>query len=97
MEELRSEKDLLLALLEYTEEDAAEKFPKDIAAMEQSLKQLEEQEVVCRLQKRYSHMMMERSKRNTAWYLHEAAEEGLVWKVTRQRPNRQKQRDDGER
>ena len=39
---------------------------KDIAAMEQSLKQLEEQEVVCRLQKvyrdRHSCMMMERSK-----------------------------------
>ena len=144
LEELRSEKNLLLASLAYTEEDAADKFPKDIAAMEQSLKRLEEQEqkysaeldaalneyaglreqaqgfdpvqlyearqtirpqaeqeVVCRLQKvygdRYSFMMMERSKRNAAWYLHEADEEGLVWKVTRQRSNGQKQRDDGER
>lgn len=44
LEELRSEKNLLLATLEYTEKDAATKFPKDIAAMEQSLKQLEEQE-----------------------------------------------------
>ena len=44
LEELRSEKNLLLASLEYTEEDAAEKFSKDIAAMEQSLKRLEEQE-----------------------------------------------------
>ena len=44
MEELRSEKKLLLASLAYTEEDAADKFPKDIAAMEQSLKRLEEQE-----------------------------------------------------
>lgn len=44
LEELRSEKNLLLASLEYTEEDAADKFPKDIAAMEQSLKRLEEQE-----------------------------------------------------
>ena len=44
MEELRSEKNLLLASLAYTEEDAADKFPKDIAAMEQSLKRLEEQE-----------------------------------------------------
>ena len=35
---------LLLASLAYTEEDAADKFPKDIAAMEQSLKRLEEQE-----------------------------------------------------
>ena len=35
---------MLLASLAYTEEDAADKFPKDIAAMEQSLKQLEEQE-----------------------------------------------------
>ena len=43
-EELRSEKNLLLASLAYTEEDAADKFPKDIAAMEQSLKRLEEQE-----------------------------------------------------
>ena len=144
LEELRSEKNLLLTSLSYTEEDAADKFPKDIAAMEQSLKRLEEQEqkysaeldaalneytglreqaqgfdpvqlyearqtirpqaeqeVVCRLQKvygdRYSFMMMERSKRNAAWYLHEADEEGLIWKVTRQRSNGQKQRDDGER
>ena len=44
MEELRSEKNLLLASLAYTEEDAADKFLKDIAAMEQSLKRLEEQE-----------------------------------------------------
>lgn len=44
LEELRSEKNLLLASLAYTEEDAAEQFPKDIAAMEQSLKRLEEQE-----------------------------------------------------
>lgn len=44
LEELRSEKNLLLASLEYTEEDAADKFHKDIAAMEQSLKRLEEQE-----------------------------------------------------
>ena len=44
MEELRSEKNLLLASLAYTEEDAADKFPKDIAAMERSLKRLEEQE-----------------------------------------------------
>ena len=44
LEELRSEKALLLASLAYTEEDAAEQFPKDIAAMEQSLKRLEEQE-----------------------------------------------------
>ena len=43
LEELRSEKNLLLASLAYTEEDAAEQFPKDIAAMEQSLKRLEEQ------------------------------------------------------
>ena len=44
LEELRSEKNLLLASLAYSEEDAAEQFPKDIAAMEQSLKRLEEQE-----------------------------------------------------
>ncbi len=44
MENLRSEKNLLLASLAYTEEDAADKFPKDIAAMEQSLKRLEKQE-----------------------------------------------------
>ena len=44
LEELRSEKNLLLASLAYTEEDAADKFPKDIAAMGQSLKRLEEQE-----------------------------------------------------
>ena len=44
LEELRSKKNLLLASLAYTEEDAADKFPKDIAAMEQSLKRLEEQE-----------------------------------------------------
>ena len=44
LEELRSEKNLLLASLAYTEEDAADKFPKDIAAMEQSMKRLEEQE-----------------------------------------------------
>ncbi|MBB5265958.1 chromosome segregation ATPase [Catenibacillus scindens] len=44
LEELRSEKNLLLASLAYSGEDAADKFPKDIAAMEQSLKQLEEQE-----------------------------------------------------
>ena len=44
LEELRSEKNLLLASLACTEEDAADKFPKDIAAMEQSLKRLEEQE-----------------------------------------------------
>ena len=43
-EELRSEKNMLLASLAYSEEDAADKFPKDIAAMEQSLKRLEEQE-----------------------------------------------------
>ena len=44
LEELRSEKNLLLASLAYTEDDAADKLPKDIAAMEQSLKRLEEQE-----------------------------------------------------
>ena len=44
LEELRSEKNLLLASLAYTEEDAADKLSKDIAAMEQSLKRLEEQE-----------------------------------------------------
>ena len=44
LEELRSEKNLLLTSLAYTEEDAADKFPKDIADMEQSLKRLEEQE-----------------------------------------------------
>ena len=44
LEELRSEKNLLLASLAYTEENAADKLPKDIAAMEQSLKQMEEQE-----------------------------------------------------
>ena len=31
---------MLLASLAYTEEDAADKFPTDIAAMEQSLKRL---------------------------------------------------------
>ena len=44
LEELRSEKNLLLVSLAYSEEDAADKFPKDIAAMEQSLKRLGEQE-----------------------------------------------------
>ena len=44
LQELCSEKNMLLASLAYTEEDAADKIPKDIAAMEQSLKQLEEQE-----------------------------------------------------
>ena len=44
LEELRSEKNLRLASLAYTEEDAAEQFPKDIATMEQNLKRLEEQE-----------------------------------------------------
>lgn len=44
LEELRSKQDLLLASLEYTAEDAANQFPKGITAMEQSLKQLEEQE-----------------------------------------------------
>ena len=44
LEELRSEKNLLLASLAYTEENAADKLPKDIATMEQSLKRLEEQE-----------------------------------------------------
>ena len=44
LEELRSEKNMLLASLAYTEEDAADKFPKDIVAMEQSLKRSEEQE-----------------------------------------------------
>ena len=44
LQELCSEKNMLLASLAYTAEDAADKFPKDIAAMEQSLKQLEEQE-----------------------------------------------------
>ena len=44
LEELRSEKHLLLVSLEYTEEDAADKFPKDVAAIEQNLKQFEEQE-----------------------------------------------------
>ena len=34
LEELRSEKNLLLASLAYSGEDAADKFPKDIAAME---------------------------------------------------------------
>lgn len=44
LEELRSEKNLLLALLAYSEEDATDKFPKDIAAMEQNMKRLEKQE-----------------------------------------------------
>ena len=44
LEELRSEKNLLLALLAYSEDDATDKFPKDIAAMEQNMKRLEKQE-----------------------------------------------------
>ena len=44
LEELCSEKNLLLVSLAYAEEDVAEKFTKDIATMEQSLKRLEEQE-----------------------------------------------------
>ena len=44
LEELCSEKNLLLVSLSYAEEDVAEKFTKDIATMEQSLKRLEEQE-----------------------------------------------------
>ena len=44
LEELRSEKKLLLTSLAYSEEDAANQFPKDIDAMEQNLKRLEEQE-----------------------------------------------------
>ena len=44
LEELRSEKNLLLASLAYSEENAADQFPKDIAAIEQNLKRLEEQE-----------------------------------------------------
>ena len=44
LEELRSEKNLLLASLAYSEEDAADKFLKDIAAMEQRLKRFVEQE-----------------------------------------------------
>ena len=44
LEELCSEKNLLLASLAYSEENAADQFPKDIAAMEQNLKRLEEQE-----------------------------------------------------
>ena len=44
LEELRWEKNLFLTSLAYTEEDAADKFPKEIAAMDQSLKRLEEQE-----------------------------------------------------
>ena len=44
LEELRSEKNLLLAVLAYSEEDATDKFPKDIAAMEQNMKRLEKQE-----------------------------------------------------
>ena len=44
LEELRSEKNLLLASLAYSEENAADQFPKDFAAMEQNLKRLEEQE-----------------------------------------------------
>ncbi len=40
----KGKKKLLLASLAYAEKDAAEKFPKDIATMEQSLKRLEEQE-----------------------------------------------------
>ncbi|MFQ7749386.1 MAG: hypothetical protein ACLRJV_19770 [Eubacteriales bacterium] len=35
---------MLLASLAYTEEDAADKFPKDIAAMEREPETLEEQE-----------------------------------------------------
>lgn len=44
LEELRSEKKLLLASLAYTEDDAADKLPKGITAMEQNLKRLEKQE-----------------------------------------------------
>ncbi|WP_242965689.1 hypothetical protein [Flavonifractor sp. An4] len=144
LEELRSEKNLLLASLEYTEENATEKFQKDIIAMEQKLKRLEEQEqkysaelnvalneyaglreqaqgvdpvqlyearqairpkleqnVMCHLQKvygeRYSHMMMERSKRNVALRLHEADEHGRCRKTTLQRSNKQVHHDEGER
>ena len=144
LEELRSEKNLLLASLEYTEEDATVKFQKDIAAMEQNLKRLEEQEqkysaelnvalneyavlreqaqgvdpvqlyearqairpkleqdVMCHLQKiygeRYSHIMMERSKRSVALHLHEADEQGCCQKTTLQRSNKQAHHDEGER
>ena len=144
LEELRSEKNLLLASLEYTEEDATVKFQKDIAAMEQNLKRLEEQEqkysaelnvalneyavlreraqgvdpvqlyvarqtirpkleqdVMCHLQKiygeRYSHIMMERSKRSVALRLHEADEQGCCQKTTLQRSNKQAHHDEGER
>ena len=44
LEELCSEKNLLLVSLSYAEGDVAEKFTKDIATMEQSLKRLEAQD-----------------------------------------------------
>lgn len=144
LEELRSEKNLLLASLEYTEEDAIVKFQKDIAAIEQNLKRLEEQEqkysaelnvalneyarlqekaqgvdpvqlyearqairpkmeqdVMCHLRKvygeRYSHMMMERSKRSVALRLHEVDEQGRCQKTILQRSDKQAHHDEGER
>lgn len=144
LEELRSEKNLFLASLEYTEEDAIVKFQNDIAAIEQNLKRLEEQEqkysaelnvalneyaklkgksqgadpvqlyearqairskleqdVMSHLRKvygeKYSHMMMELSKRSVALRLHEADGQGRCQKTTLQRLDKQAYHDEGER
>ena len=144
LEELRSEKRMLLASLEYPEADVTKKFKKDIAAMEQNLKRLKEQEqkysaelssvlnayvhlreqnqsfdpvqlyearqtirpklereIICYLQKaygdKYSHTIMERSKRNVALRLHEVDERDHWRKAPLQKLNKQAHHDEEER
>lgn len=83
LEELRSEKSLLLQKFEYAEDAGAEAFRKDIATMEAGLKKLEAQEKAAERQLKDSNSMQEKpslvmllsAKHETSRLLGEDAEE----------------------
>ena len=95
--------ELNVALNEYAglREQAQGVDPVQLYEARQAIRPKLEQNVMCHLQKvygeRYSHMMMERSKRNVALRLHEADEHGRCRKTTLQRSNKQVHHDEGER
>ena len=95
--------ELNVALNEYAvlRERAQGVDPVQLYVARQTIRPKMEQDVMCHLQKiygeRYSHIMMERSKRSVALRLHEADEQGCYQKTTLQRSNKQAHHDEGER
>ena len=107
LEELKTEKEMLLRSLDCTDDAGISDVKKEIATLESGLKKLDEQEqsAVERIKasygEKYDPTMMYDSKRDVATLLHEEAETRSVrerlrrkqQQQTQQKQNKQKQRD----